>query len=61
MIEEMELGAATDIMTLVDRYKSNLQISRGNEAPLDLAMREVGEWNSRFENKKDNGTASPAL
>ncbi len=52
IIEETELGAATDIMTLVDRYASNLTISRSNDSSLDLAMREVDEWNSRFANKK---------
>ena len=52
MIEEIQLGAATDIMTLVDRYVSNLQISRGNEANLDQAMKEIDDWNSRFANIK---------
>src|SRR6187431_1256367 len=47
-VEEIQLGAATDIMTLVDRYTVNLQVSRGNEGSLDLAMRDVDEWNRRF-------------
>jgi hypothetical protein len=50
-IEETQLGAATDIMTLVDRYAQNLQISRANEGALDGAMKEVDEWNKRFVNK----------
>ena len=37
-------------MTLVDRYVSNLQISRGNEANLDQAMKEIDDWNARFSN-----------
>lgn len=50
-INEIQLGAATDTMTLVDRYVANLQISRSNEGSLDLAMQEVDTWNSRFANK----------
>ena len=66
MIEEMQLGAATDIMTLVDRYVSNLQISRGNEANLDQAMKEIDDWNSRFANiktltKKDTDTSTTPI
>ena len=48
MISETQLGAATDIMTLTDRYVANLQISRGNDASLDNAMQEVDDYNSRF-------------
>ena len=48
VIEETQIGAATDIMTLVDRYNKNLQISRANEGALDAAMKEVDEWNKRF-------------
>lgn len=55
-VEEMQLGASSDIMTLTDRYKSNLQISRENDAALDFAMREVDEWNSRFVNKGKTNT-----
>lgn len=57
IIEEIQMAAATDVMTLVDRYAANLQISRGNEGSLDLAMGEVDQWNKRFANKKDNVTA----
>ena len=53
-IEETQLGAATDIMTLVDRYAQNLQISRANEGALDGAMKEVDEWNKRFGANKTN-------
>lgn len=52
IIEEIQMAAATDVMTLVDRYAANLQISRGNEGSLDLAMGEVDQWNKRFANKK---------
>lgn len=55
-IEEIQLGAATDIMALVDRYTANLQISRSNEGSLDLAMGEVDQWNKRFAHKTDTTT-----
>lgn len=59
-IEETQFGAAADIMTLVDRYNQNLQISRANEASLDAAMKEVDEWNKRFsKNKKEEETPPP--
>ncbi|MES2573557.1 MAG: hypothetical protein V4572_01315 [Bacteroidota bacterium] len=58
-IEEIQLAAATDVMTLVDRYAANLQVSRGNEGNLDLAMGEVDLWNKRYANKKDDGVKSP--
>ena len=55
-IQEMQMGAATDIMTLVDRYTSNLQLSRTNEGSLDLAMADVDAWNQRFTNRPVNPT-----
>ncbi|WP_264563939.1 hypothetical protein [Flavobacterium sp. N3904] len=59
-IEEIQLAAATDVMTLVDRYAANLQVSRGNEGSLNLAMGEVDEWNKRYANKKEE-PATPAV
>lgn len=53
LVEETQLGAAADIMVLVDRYVQNLQIDRRNNAALDLSMAEVDEWNKRFANKTD--------
>ena len=50
-IQEIQLGASTDIMAKVDRYAQNLQISRANEGSLDIAMEEVDNWNSKFANK----------
>lgn len=58
-VEEMQLGASSDIMTLTDRYKANLQLSRENDSALDLAMREVDDWNSRFGVNKNKNTAPP--
>lgn len=52
-IQEIQLGAAADIMTMVDRYTGNLQISRANEGSLDLAMQDVDNWNQRFVNKNE--------
>lgn len=48
VIEDIQLGASADIMTLVDRYVKSLQVSRANEGALDLAMKEVDDWNSRY-------------
>ena len=50
-IQEIQLGASSDIMTRVDRYAQNLQISRANEGSLDIAMEDVDNWNSKFANK----------
>jgi hypothetical protein len=59
-IQEMQLGAATDIMTLVDRYVANLQISRSNEASLDMAMADVDDWNSRYARRGNDQTPPSA-
>jgi len=58
--EEIQLGASADIMALTDRYKNNLQLSRENDAALDLAMRDVDSWNSRFTNKSKTDDAPPS-
>ncbi|REH00833.1 hypothetical protein [Flavobacterium aquicola] len=59
-IDEIQLATATDVMTLVDRYTANLQVSRGNEGSLDLAMAEVDEWNKRFAHKTEAPAKVPA-
>src|SRR6478736_8339959 len=59
-IHEIQLGAATDIMTLVDRYAGSLQSSRTNEGSLDMAMKEVDEWNSRYANVNPKTTETPS-
>ena len=48
MITETQLANSVDIMTYVDAYAENLQTSRRDNGSLDLAMREVDEWNKRF-------------
>ena len=53
-IAETQLANAVDIMTYVDAYSENLQTSRKNNGSLDLAMREVDEWNKRFAHKTDD-------
>ncbi len=52
-ISETQLANSVDIMTYVDAYSENLQTSRKNNGSLDLAMREVDEWNKRFAHKND--------
>ncbi len=48
MIEETQLANSMDIMSMVDKFAANLETSRkGNEA-LDMALREVDEYNKRF-------------
>ena len=59
-IEEIQLAAASDIMTLVDRYTTSLQVSRGNEGSLDLAMSEVDQWNKRFTNTGETAAKAKA-
>ena len=59
-IEETQLGAAIDIMKLVDRYVKSLQISRNDDASIDLAMREVDEWNKRFASNKNKSETPSA-
>lgn len=54
-ITETQMANGMDIMTMVDRYSSSLQANRNNNAALDLAMREVDEWNKRFGRRSDNG------
>jgi len=51
IVTETQLANSVDIMTYVDAYNDNLQTSRKNNGSLDLAMREVDEWNKRFANK----------
>jgi hypothetical protein len=51
VIQETQLGVSGDAMTLTDRYVQNLQISRANDAALDIAMQEVDDYNKRFANK----------
>ncbi|HTN16538.1 MAG TPA: hypothetical protein VL092_02580 [Chitinophagaceae bacterium] len=48
IVAETQLANSIDIMKMADDYASALQISRNNNGSLDLAMREVDDWNSRF-------------
>jgi hypothetical protein len=49
-INDIQLAGATDIMVLVDRYAASLQLSRGHEGTLNLAMKDVDDWNKRYVN-----------
>lgn len=53
IVDETQLANSVDVMTYVDAYTENLQTSRKNNGSLDLAMREVDEWNKRFAHKND--------
>jgi hypothetical protein len=50
-VEETQLANSRDIMTLVDKFAGSLQNSRKGNASLDMAMREVDDYNKRFANK----------
>jgi len=54
IVTETQLANSVDIMTYVDAYAENLQTSRRDNGSLDLAMREVDEWNKRFANKPND-------
>jgi hypothetical protein len=45
---ETQTANSMDIMQDVDAYAEVLQVSRKNNASLDLAMQEVDAWNARF-------------
>ena len=53
VIDETRSNNGINAMLLVDTFVSYLQASRHNNGSLDLAMREVDEWNKRFANKKE--------
>lgn len=55
-ISDTQLANSIDIMKIVDDYVGVLQISRNNSSTLDLAMREVDEWNSRFANSSNSNS-----
>jgi len=59
-ISETQYANGTDIMKLVDSYVENLQTSRKNNGALDLAMREVDEWNKRFGTRPNSNDNMPA-
>jgi hypothetical protein len=57
IVTETQLANSIYCMTYVDAYSANLQTSRKNNGSLDLAMREVDEWNKRFAHKNDTPPA----
>ena len=58
-ITETQMANSMDIMKMVDDSVNVLQVSRNNSAALDLAMREVDDWNARFANRNDNTNPTP--
>lgn len=58
VITETQLANGVDIMKLVDGFVGNLQNSRVRNGSLDIAMREVDEWNKRFGIRKDEDPKS---
>lgn len=59
-ITETQLANSIDIMKMVDDFVKVLQVSRGNSGSLDLAMREVDDWNNRFGRSTPAEPANPA-
>lgn len=57
-VSETQIANSIDIMKLTDDYVGNLQTSRHNNGALDLAMREVDDWNSRYSNRAADNTAN---
>jgi hypothetical protein len=50
MVTETQMTNGILAMRMNDRFIKNLQAGRDNNAGLDLALREVDEWNKRFAN-----------
>jgi hypothetical protein len=50
MVTETQMANGIAAMKMSDRFVKVLQAGRSNNAGLDLAMREVDEWNRRFVN-----------
>ena len=61
IIQEIQLAAATDIMVLVDRYATSLQMSRANEGHLDQVMADVDNWNQRYASNKNKASENPPV
>jgi hypothetical protein len=63
MVSETQMTNGILAMRMNDRFIKTLQAGRDNNAGLDLAMREVDEWNQRFANTtpvpKKTETAKP--
>lgn len=61
MVTETQLANGIDIMQMVDTFTENLQTSRKRSEALDLAMREVDNYNKRFASQPEDKTpAAPA-
>lgn len=47
-MDDTEKAVGKDIMACVDKYSSIFQIARKHDGDLDLAMKELDEYNTRF-------------
>jgi len=54
VVAETQLANSIDAMRMVDTFAASLQISRGNSAALDMAMREVDNYNHRYNRRPDH-------
>ena len=59
MVSETQMANGILAMRMNDRFIKNLQAGRDNNAGLDLAMREVDEWNKRFAHTGNGGGNTP--
>jgi hypothetical protein len=55
MTSETQLANGFDIMQMVDAFARALQDGRKRDAALDMAMKEVDEYNKRFGIRYDDG------
>jgi hypothetical protein len=60
MVSETQMANGMEAMRMSDRFVKVLQAGRSNNAGLDLAMREVDEWNKRFVNTGSKEESTPA-
>lgn len=59
MVSETQMTNGILAMRMNDRFIKTLQAGRDNNAGLDLAMREVDEWNKRFAHTGNGGGNIP--
>ena len=62
-LDDTQAGLGADLMGMTDRFTNHLQTARKSNNNLDLAMRQVDEFNQKFVNEglkkaDDNGQAN---
>ena len=55
VLEDTHAGLGADLMGMMDRYTGYLQSARTGNNNLDLAMRQVDEFNKRFGSRNGSG------